>query len=444
MNLNVLKLILLFVMICATLVSGLAPLKVLRYLRYSAAHASSSKQHRNVSLILCLLTCFSGGVFLATCFLHLFPELAENVRHLDESYGFHIEYPIAELLSCAGFFLLFFLEEVVIMAIPSLAHSHSHGEHGHGYLMGESSPTMKREVSGCCMTGNHISTQTSREANDLSAEATSVLIKENDKEASITGEEGAGHCQKHCPLTVHRVRRNSDSREPQCKAANEVFTTLVFAEPERCETNCEKINEDPPILMKSSPHAHSHGVRSITFVLALSIHSVIEGIALGVGNNASETTALFLSLLVHKVIVAFSVGLQLARTHAHQLQWVVASVFTFALMSPIGAIVGMLVQSAAANSFGKDVTITVLQGLAVGTFLYVTFFEVLLHERDNEHPNLLKLLVMLVGFSLIGLLRLFCASMHSHTKKYHLNAHLNHFQCPSTTIPKQKNQSSRD
>ncbi|KIH48276.1 hypothetical protein ANCDUO_21656, partial [Ancylostoma duodenale] len=132
--------------------------------------------------------------------------------------------------------------------------------------------------------------------------------------------------------------------------------------------------------MKSSPHAHSHGVRSITFVLALSIHSVIEGIALGVGDervqdNASETTALFLSLLVHKLIVAFSVGLQLARTHAHQLHWVVASVFTFALMSPLGAIIGMVVQSAASNSFSKDLTVTVLQGLAVGTFLYVTFFE---------------------------------------------------------------------
>ncbi|VDO98258.1 unnamed protein product [Heligmosomoides polygyrus] len=161
--------------------------------------------------------------------------------------------------------------------------------------------------------------------------------------------------------------------------------------------------------MKSSPHAHSHGVRSITFVLALSIHSVIEGIALGFLAGAfrsrpearsTQTTALFLSLLVHKLIVAFSVGLQLARTH------VVASVFILAFMSPLGALVGMVVQSAAENSFSKDVAITILQGLAVGTFLYVTFFEVLLHERDNEHPNLLKLLVMMIGFGLIGLLRL--------------------------------------
>ena len=56
------------------------------------------------------------------------------------------------------------------------------------------------------------------------------------------------------------------------------------------------VNEDPPILMKSSPHAHSHGVRSITFVLALSIHSVIEGIALGVGVSSSPFYLFFLRL----------------------------------------------------------------------------------------------------------------------------------------------------
>ncbi len=42
----------------------------------------------------------------------------------------------------------------------------------------------------------------------------------------------------------------------------------------------------------------------------------------------------------------------------------------------------------------------------MGTFLYVTFFEILIHERDNEHPNMLKLLATLVGFGLIGGLRL--------------------------------------
>ena len=96
--------------------------------------------------------------------------------------------------------------------------------------------------------------------------------------------------------------------------------------------------------MFSAPHAHSHGTRSITFILALSFHSVIEGIAFGVMQDAQSATMLFTSVMVHKAIVAFSVGLQLSRTHANQLQWVVAGIITLSLMSPLGAIFGIVLQ----------------------------------------------------------------------------------------------------
>ncbi|CAI4226527.1 unnamed protein product [Auanema sp. JU1783] len=440
MDLIVLKLILIAVMILGTLFVGLLPMRVLRYLRHSAANASSSQQHKHVSLVLCLLTCFSGGVFLATCFLHLFPELVENVDDLDKKYNWRVNYPLAELLSCFGFFFLFFIEEVVILAIPSLAHSHSHGNH---HPHSEHTPLQTGlNESGCCMTSGFPAPN--QPVQEVQVEVAGESSSDEDVEA-------AGHCQKHCPLTVHQVKKNTGRDTPECAAQNDkrsrstellisrrsygsipsnlskheffrsysagyrVFQPLAVAEPERCETNCETVNEDPPILMKSSPHAHSHGVRSVTLVLALSIHSIIEGVALGVGNNAAETTALFLSLLVHKLIVAFSVGLQLSRTHAHQLGWVFVSMLTLALMSPLGALIGMVLQSATEASFGKDLTITILQGLAVGTFLYVTFFEVLLHERDNEHPNLLKLVVMILGFGLIGLLRLIDSHDHDHS-----------------------------
>lgn len=46
--------------------------------------------------------------------------------------------------------------------------------------------------------------------------------------------------------------------------------------------HCDKIKENPPIFIKRRPHAHSHGIRSVGFVLAISFHSVVEGIALGV------------------------------------------------------------------------------------------------------------------------------------------------------------------
>lgn len=82
--------------------------------------------------------------------------------------------------------------------------------------------------------------------------------------------------------------------------------------------------------------------------------------------------------MVHKVIVAFSVGLQLARTHAHALRWVGFSILLFAAMSPLGAVIGMFVQNAHIDSEVKDYLILIFQGLAVGTFIYVTFFEVMI------------------------------------------------------------------
>jgi zinc transporter ZupT len=61
--------------------------------------------------------------------------------------------------------------------------------------------------------------------------------------------------------------------------------SIEFAEPERCEINCERVREHPPIRMKSQPHAHSHGTRSVTIVLAIAFHAIIEGLALGVQVN---------------------------------------------------------------------------------------------------------------------------------------------------------------
>lgn len=152
------------------------------------------------------------------------------------------------------------------------------------------------------------------------------------------------------------------------------------------------------------PHAHSHGVRSITLVVALSFHSVIEGLALGIQGSMDSVATLFFSIIIHKCIVLFSTGVQLARTHAHQLQIVVISILLLSLMSPIGSSIGIGVEQSTLNTGVKEATIMVFEGLSVGTFLYVTFFEVFLHERDNEHNNMLKLLVTLIGFGIIAAL----------------------------------------
>ncbi|VDK39325.1 unnamed protein product [Gongylonema pulchrum] len=85
---------------------------------------------------------------------------------------------------------------------------------------------------------------------------------------------------------------------------------------------------------------------------------------------------LFVSLLLHKGIEAFSVGLQISRTVAQRVKLLSATIIIYSLMTPVGSIAGLLLHSAHIYEPYKEGIIFVLEALAIGTFFYVTFFEV--------------------------------------------------------------------
>uniref|UniRef100_A0A0N5BW52 Zinc transporter ZIP3 n=1 Tax=Strongyloides papillosus TaxID=174720 RepID=A0A0N5BW52_STREA len=399
-NLLVWRIIFLTIMVVMTFSIGILPVKILKFLRKRAAENRGRQQgsSRFSSLSLCMLTCFSGGVFLATCFLHLLPELNDHIKHAIYEHNLHVDYPLAELLACIGFFFLFFIEELVLKFIPGAGHGHSHSQ-----------PLEKAFLK----------------VSESELETSSFMITK--PQPFLEEEHGNG--KKHLLKTIDEREKDIEkSQTPNQKGKtnddNDNFSckSLAFAEPERCETDCHKIDEHPPIRMKSHPHRHSHGVRSITFLLAISSHSVIEGLAFGAMNTKKGLRALFISLMIHKLIVAFSMGLQLARTHAHNIKWVIVSMFIFSITSPVGAIVGSFVHNIE-NEYLKDILLMIMQGLAVGTFLYVTFFEVLINERNNEHNNFLKLTLIVFGFSVIGFLRYFDQHEHNHSHDNKMSMH---------------------
>ena len=57
------------------------------------------------------------------------------------------------------------------------------------------------------------------------------------------------------------------------------------------------------------------------------------------------------------------------------------------------------------NPQTRDLIIILLEGSAAGTFIYVTFFEVLAQERANDHSNLIQLAAIVVGFFAIAALQ---------------------------------------
>ncbi|KHJ77936.1 hypothetical protein OESDEN_22444 [Oesophagostomum dentatum] len=76
----------------------------------------------------------------------------------------------------------------------------------------------------------------------------------------------------------------------------------------------------------------------------MSFHSILEGFALGVQDTTARIVTLFVSLILHKGVEAFSVGLQISKGNSNKIKAVVATILVYALMTPIGSGLGTLLQ----------------------------------------------------------------------------------------------------
>ncbi|KRY46301.1 Zinc transporter ZIP1 [Trichinella britovi] len=140
-------------------------------------------------------------------------------------------------------------------------------------------------------------------------------------------------------------------------------------------------------------------IRSLTLLTSIVFHSVLEGLSIGIQTKETAALALFFAVISHKTLIAFSLGLQLVRIHRNRKKFVCFCVFLFSIASPAGVVLLFMIFSA----------------LSVGTFLYITFFEIIMHELKNEQSNLLKIISMMVGCFLIGILLI----MTPHSEHWH-------------------------
>ncbi|XP_062994021.1 zinc transporter ZIP2 [Elgaria multicarinata webbii] len=151
---------------------------------------------------------------------------------------------------------------------------------------------------------------------------------------------------------------------------------------------------------KDPPESHS-SFRAFVLFLSLSFHSVFEGLAIGVQKEETAAIQLCLAVLIHKGIVAFSLALKLVQSGTN-IRWRVLYLVVFALMSPAGIGVGIGVSLS--NGDGSSLAQAVLEGVAAGTFLYVTFLEILPYELRSRESPLSKFFFISLGFCIMAII----------------------------------------
>lgn len=329
-----------------------------------------------------LLTCFSGGIFFATSILSLLPEAREKMEEAFELWDFKTEYPLTELLVGVGFLLILTFENISHLCCSA-------------YQIPESS--RKAEDS-----------YNTEEKYTFKPDTKIVYTKngtvEGTDEVSIRDSKypACSDCNTEIFTDISDVHSNSNGTKMKPvfdneTEANQIHSTKTDDLPNGSLNETTLKIEEADDLIRDPAKSK---IRGVVLLVALSFHMVFDGLALGLLDKDKKVWTLLLGLSIHKVIVFLSIGIETVEILNSAFKSVLL-LFFFSLVSPIGIIIGIVVTESE-DELSQSVASAVLQSVATGTFIYVTFFEILQREYEGGKPDMRKVLCTIVGFALIG------------------------------------------
>ncbi|KAL1822813.1 hypothetical protein ACET3Z_009591 [Daucus carota] len=164
-------------------------------------------------------------------------------------------------------------------------------------------------------------------------------------------------------------------------------TTSVSANDVELQGDQSEKRDDTEIPVSSSQlqghHSTNHFVNapvasaasvgdSILLIFALCFHSVFEGIAIGIADTKADAWKALWTISLHKIFAAIAMGIALLRMIPDRpLLSCVAYAFAFAISSPIGVAIGIVIDATTQGAVA-DWIFAISMGLACGVFIYVS------------------------------------------------------------------------
>lgn len=169
-------------------------------------------------------------------------------------------------------------------------------------------------------------------------------------------------------------------------------------------------------------HGHGHGgvgddhshvqisadtsyIVAYLLVLALSFHSLFEGISLGTQSKMATTVSLFIAIISHAPLAGFALGVSLVKSKA-AIKMALSCLFLFTIMTPIGFVLGLILSYALT---GDTLTLVscLFQAFSAGTFLFVATIEILPVEFAGAKDKGYKLALAVTGFLIMASIKIF-------------------------------------
>jgi zinc transporter 1/2/3 len=300
------------------LILGLVPIWIARKMHWNEGRGQTMSQlAKNV---LSGLLCFGAGVLMATALTHLLPDIIEGVDGLMDSGILNSSLPLGEIFFSMGFFLVYLVEELVHMIADP--HAHSKTDVSIHRSVGVRECSISREGQPVPPCGNG--------GSDDDVECRRNTICDSD---DCNGE------QEFCdsPSTISTsgtppVAMQSISSDSVKQTEAELSRRISF--------------DDHGHSHHDHHHHHSHApvddgdnvlpsVRGLLVIVGLSLHEILEGVAVGLQTTEGDVWNLFAAIASHKFVIAFCVGMEMA-TNGVRVSLHIFYIITLSVVTSIG------------------------------------------------------------------------------------------------------------
>lgn len=185
------------------------------------------------------------------------------------------------------------------------------------------------------------------------------------------------------------------STQPSSLALTEKSTS---AKSETNETPVDVVVIPTPSPLSDNYHPNGtllHTRSPYMLLLAVSVHTLLEGIALAAEDSTSGFLTFFTASILHKWAEAIGLSSSFIKAKRSGLRTLLTCLI-FAFSGPVGIGIGIGI-----SSTGNDVTIGVFQALAVGALIFVSVHEKVAEEFEPKEHRPTKFLLFVAGIGLI-------------------------------------------
>ena len=314
------------------------------------------------NLVSTYITCFSSGIFLATSMLELLPNVVNNINELKGTFD--------------------------VRKKPDMSSV---------FMMSHEMPDFKNETLNSFFKSRLVKFPLA----EFFVVIGLFLVMSLEQFIIFFNEKRKKKTQK-TDFNVHENLNNIDSTEQwQCES-----DSLNVEETEGL------IDASKKVARKTSDNDPVVKTQLIVLLVALSIHSVFEGLTIGLQTQHATLVNVLIAIIIHKCLIAFSFGQQIIdnfnrasssnETQGLNYKYLFSCNFIFSLSNPIGILIAILMVDFYSNTFSTFL-ISLVKAISVGTFIYITFFEILPHELNSFiGSRILKVFFIFTGFILFS------------------------------------------